>query len=113
MSELLFEYRGKDLVKPLSDLLRLHGEDLARIDLEIAQHAAADIEAAKAMPNLASRKPASSGELAVRRLLGQRTELLVKRRECELWLAEAKRTPRYRWNLTMRDLAALYPLREA
>lgn len=104
-----FVYRGRDLVKPLTALLMRHDADLRLIAESIAKHLPADIEAARAAPSLTARKQ-TSGELTVRRLDGERIDLLVKRRETELFLQEAKRTPRHRWTLTMRELAELYPL---
>lgn len=112
MSELLFTYKGKELIRPLSDLLALHVADIAAVDERIGQHSRADIEAAKAPPRLTGTKQ-TAGELEIRRLLATKTDLLVKKRETELWLFEARRTPRARWQLDMRDLAALYPLRES
>jgi hypothetical protein len=108
MNELTFRYRGKDLIKPLTELLARFDADIAATQTQIGKHLAADIEAGRQPPNL--MRKATAGEAAVRKLESERIELLASRRECELWLAEAKRTPRYEWTLTMRDLANLYPL---
>lgn len=109
MSELLFIYKGKELVKPLLVLLARHDSDIRALDAELAKQLPADIEAARTPSGIQVRKQ-TTGEMAVRRLDFEKVELLAKRRETELWLFEAKRTPRAKWSLNMRDLANLYPL---
>lgn len=110
MSELLFTYRGKDLVKPLSALLQIHADDIAALDLEIAKFGRADIEAAKAPPRLnAPKQTPSQSELDVRRLLARKADLEVKIERARRFLFEAKRTPRAQWRLDMDDHVLLYP----
>ena len=109
MSELLFEYKGKELIRPLTTLLKIHDENITAIDAKISRYGAADIEAAKEAARLSGPRQ-TAGELEVRRLNSERVELLARRRETELWLFECRRTPRAKWQLTMRDLAALYPI---
>jgi hypothetical protein len=107
MSELLFTYRGKELVKPLSALLLMHEQDIAAVDLEIAQQARADIEAAKKPPLLTAKE--TPGTLTVRRLLAKRADLEKKLDTARRFLFEAKRAPRAEWRLDMDDHQLLYP----
>ncbi len=109
MSDLQFPYKGKDLVRPLTALLARLADDVTDLETEIGKQLPADVEAARAPTSLTARKQ-TQGEMRVRQLDSERLNLLVKRRETELFLAEARRLPRHIWSLTMRELAELYPL---
>jgi hypothetical protein len=114
---LLFSYSGAELVPLLSKLLDKHAADVAALDAKLNEYTPGQ-KAAALRPSMAQgfeydaggnlrRRPQASNEVGA--VLQARDDAWIAKRETELWLLEAYRAPKTRWQLTLRDLARLYP----
>lgn len=115
---LTFSYSGAELVPLLSDLLGSHEVELKHWDAELSKYTPGQIEAAQSPAMMPKLEHDDKGNIRVKRdgvmpevanALRKRDDAWIAKRETELWLLEAYRTPKTRWLLTLRDLGRLYP----
>ncbi len=106
--DLKFTYTGAALVRPLRALLSRQGDKLGALDAKIATFSGAVLEAAQRPANLMRPTQHSTEEMAAASILRDRQILLIGRRESELMLFEALRTPEATWSLTLSDISLLY-----
>lgn len=119
MTDLLFPFTGRELAPLLEQLLATNAAGLAAHDAKLLTFTAAQRAAVTAPPslgmqmhydekgNLVPLPPKSPSEAA--QVQRTRNDAYVALRETELWLIQCLRTPRTRWQLTLNDLAHLYP----
>lgn len=120
---LAFSYTGFELAPLLEQLLASHIATIAELDKKLdtftlGQKAAA-MQSTLPKPtfeydgsgNLRTKFANANNECAA--TLHARDEAWIAKRECELWLLEAYRTPNTRWQLTLKELARLYPEQSA
>jgi hypothetical protein len=109
MTDITFQYFGRELIEPLRYLMEKQRMDIARLHAELEKLPTADRESARSTPTLIGiGKPPTSGELKARQLIEQITDLQVGHRESQLWHYECQRRPSASWNLSLADLGKIY-----
>lgn len=95
-----FGYRGKELIKPLSELIKWLEESNAKLDLELIA-----IPIAKTRHAIGPISPDQRKQNEIRSRL---STCAMDMRTAKDWLRECLRTPRAVWALDFHDLRWLY-----
>lgn len=97
-TERVFVYSGAELAPALLELRKQIADELDRLKARLPAHERNEI------PNISDLRKADPETQAKHRI----KVLLSTSFEAQLWAAEAQRTPKQTWRLTMADLRWLY-----
>ncbi len=95
-----FSYKGKELVKPLNQLIKWLNESIVKLELELAA-----IPIAKTRHALGPVSPDQRQQNGIRSRL---SSFNIDLRTAKDWLRECLRKPREAWALDFHDLRWLY-----